>query len=590
MATNLAPGVHWKEYDLSSYIPQISSAILGIVITAPKGPINERVLITSKDELVRTFGSPTGDHYGLYGISSYLDNGNTVWVVRVESSANPSSLATTSLTLTDASTVSVPSFDNGGFYNDISFSVSHNMPRLTKATIDQATKTGTGPFTITYSALPLLNVNTVKILVDGTQVLLDDGVGTFTGTVGYSGTVNYDTGEITLTFDADPVANVITLNASYWSSFDIVINQNVRGTEVPVEIYNNLNLETGTSGYYYDSIGGSRIVNFPTGLTAFPQVGTYQFSGGADGLTGISPVDYIGDNVNGIRTGIRLFELAENVDINILTCPGQTNIGVRTALVTTAEVRADCMTILDTPQGLSVSEASDWLDGKNDYSSYNAVNSSFATCYYPWLGIRDPDGGATPKMLPPSVFVPGVFAKTDAQRNTSWAPAGSDLGRLTSVTTSERELSLGDRGFLDQNRINAINNFPTTGTMIYGQRTCQVNPTALDRVNVRRTLSLIEKTVVTAMQPFVFKPHVLTTWVQVVQTVQPYLDGMVASEQIQAGEIVCNSTTNTQAAKDRSELIANIFIKPTKSAEIITINFVVLAQTATISEYLNRQF
>ena len=594
MPLNVSPGVYWKEFDISNYIPRLSSTILGVVTTAPKGPVNDRVLITNKDQLEKTFGSPTGDHFGLYTINQFLNEGNQVWVVRVESMTTPATAATATVNLIDGNTVGFESLDSGSYYNGVKLSVTHATPRRVISEIDQTgvvdtSGNGSGPWTLAFTSEKMLNKDTVKILEDGSQVLLDDGAGSLTGTSGYSGTVNYLTGEITLSFDTDPTGKVYTLNTSAYTTFGIDVIQTVRGREYTTETYRNLTLTPDTAGFYEDQLTGSAIFKIPT-LTEFPAIGSYQMTGGDDGVTGITPIDYIGDNINGVRTGLKLFEVAEDVDINIITVPGQSNQAVVQALSDIAILRADCMATIDPPPGISPEEVVDWVDGKNEYSDQNALNSSFTAVYYPWIKVTDPDGGTDPKLIPPSAFATAAFARTDSQRELWWAPAGIELGTLRGVIGSERELSQGERNYLHLGRVNAINNFVGAGIVIYGQKTTQIQPTALDRINVRRTLTYIEKSIVTAMQPFVFKPNTRTTWTQIKQIVQPYLDGMVAREAIQYGEIRVDETTNTPEIIDRNELVANIFIKPTKTAEVITLNFVLVAQAAKIEEFIDRQF
>lgn len=585
MSANVSPGVYWREIDLSSYVPRLSSSIYASVGTATKGPVNDRVLITTPDQLVKTFGYPSTTHYALYAILQYLKAGNETWFVRIESQSAPAEPALIAVPDIEAASVDVTSKDPGSFYNGLDLRINHDTPRRQILEVPGADFTGVGPYVHTFLGGTLLNKNTVKIYQDATLVLTDDGAGALTGLANYAGTVNYITGQIDLSFVDDPTGTAVSAKASVYTSFTMQVVKTIEAQEYTLETFATMDLDPLSEQYYKTVMKSSFLLALPT-FAAFPAEGNYTLAAGEDGLTGLDASDYIGTNLGGIRTGSKLFELPDEIDINLIATPGMTHDAVVQNLLSIAQTRGDCIAIIDPPEGLSPEEVVDWADGNNEYAAQNAINSSYAAIYYPWVRTWDEYNDGY-KMLPPSGFAAAAFAKTDKVWD---APAGSDFGKLLGVTGTERALSHGEREFLYRKRINPVNDFAATGIMIYGQRTAQVHPSALDRLNVRRLLTYMEKVLVTALQPFVFKPNNFATWEAIKQVVQPYLNSLIAQGALEDGKIVVNEITNTSDVINRNELVANIILIPTKTAEVITLNFVILPSGANIDEYVGKSF
>lgn len=408
-------------------------------------------------------------------------------------------------------------------------------------------------------------------------------------TIFASGTVNYKTGTVSLTFATPPANNVkVSVTASYYSTFDIVFNKTVGGSTYAMETYKNMSMVKNARGYYADVLAKSRLVQVPTFLDT-PLSGIYGFAGGTDGLSGILDSDYIGINLGTSRTGLQLLASPDEIDLNCIAVPDITSNSMTQALVSVGETRRDCMVLIDPPKNLAPLDVVDWADGANSYAAQNAIDSSYAAIYYPWVEVYD-SYNSVKRLIAPSGFVAAAFARTDNKADIFYAPAGTQRGKVLGATAVERILGQQERDFLYENRVNPVSDFVATGILLWGQRTSQKAPTALDRISARRTLNYLEKVIVTAAQPLVFEPNNKYTWSRLTAAVQPLLDSMIQKGALAQGKIVCNEHTNTPDAIARNEMVANVFLEITHTAEVITLNFVLLSTGANVDEYIGRQF
>lgn len=582
--SQLSPGVRWKEIDLSHYTPALSTTSVGLVGTATKGPINKRRLIGNLEQLIQVFGYPSPSHPGLYAAQEYLREGNQLWYVRVECEEDPAAVATVSVPLLDATNADFAAKDAGTFYNGNIIKVVHSNPlNTTHAKTGADGTAGAFSFTLQTPVVP----NSVKVVSGGVQAV-DDGSGVLTG-AGVTGTVNYATGAVAATFTTPP-ANGAAVKAmgQYFTTFNLEVYKVIGARSYVVESFRNLTLNNLLENFYKKVLAGSNMLALPE-LTAMPAVGSYVLANGSDGLTGITAGDYVGKIVGTQSLGLQAFANAEEIDVNTVAVPGITFPAVTQALLTLAETRRDCMVLPDPPSELDVESVIDWVDGAGEYAAQNAINSSYAAVYYPWVKIYDTYSDQE-VLVPPSAFAMAAFARTDQQANIWYAPAGGKRGKVLGSIGVERTLNEGQRTTLYINRINPISDFIASGILIWGQKTAQVEASDLDRVAARRTLLYIEKVIVTALQPLVFEPNNKYTWARAESIVQPFLDGFVAKGGLFYGKIVCNDKVNTPEIVQRNEMVANVFLKLPKSAEFITVNFIMLATGANVEEYLGRQF
>ena len=308
--------------------------------------------------------------------------------------------------------------------------------------------------------------------------------------------------------------------------------------------------------------------------------GTTNLAGGNNGILGAggSYADIIGTVAD--KTG--LYALDDPLlNISMAVIPGITDESVQNALVTLAESTQEFLAVLSPPEGYTtVSQAIDWTNGQADERNA-ALNSSYAACYWPWVQVFD-TFAAKDRWMDPAVFATRQMCFTDETAEPWFAPAGVVRGRLTKPTEVEVRLNQGDRDsmYSGGNIVNPIVNFPQQGMMIFGQRTTQRDPTALDRVNVRRLLIQVRKQVLASTRRFIFEPNDATTWEKLVQTVQPMLDDIRRRRGLTDFKVICDETTNTPVRVDRNELWCKVLLKPTKAAEVVVIELDLTNQSA----------
>jgi len=579
----LSPGVYWQERDFSSYVPNLNSTQFGMVGVATKGPVNERKFISSIDQFTKMFGIPATNMYGVYAALEYLKEGNGLWYVRVQSGTTPAVTATVSLAVIDGgSPIVVSAKDPGTYYNSVKLTVTHKMPANLLHT-EVASPAGTS-FTFSVANVPLAK-SSITVTVGGDSVT-DNGAGVL-GADGNitGGTVDYNTGEVVVNFTSSNSTDIV-VTGKYYTGFDFSLSRTINGRDYVVAVHRNMVLSSQSPNYYVTLLTNSEYIQVPTLGTDFPLEQTLTFANGADGLSGIADADYIGTRTGSTATGLQLLAVPSEVDINGIACPGITTNAVVQELVSIAEARRDCVAVIDTPNSLLPADVVDWANGNNAYSAYAGVSSSYAAIYYPWTKITDPYNSIE-VFVPPSGFVAAAYARADRDANYSSAPAGAVRGKMRGATGAALLLNQADRDLVYSNRINPVTDFAVHGLLIFGQKTAQTFPSALDRVGTRRMLIRVEKSIVTAMIPFVFEPHNQRTWTQIRQTIDPYLESRKQSGDLYEYRVVVGETNNPPAEIDQNRLHVDIFLKPTRYAEEIVLSFNVLNTGADIDEYVS---
>ena len=281
------------------------------------------------------------------------------------------------------------------------------------------------------------------------------------------------------------------------------------------------------------------------------------------------------------KRAINAISNPDEFDINLLAVPGILHgLGGGHQVVTNhaidkVEDRADAFYIMDGFEyNASVQTA---------ISNVKTVDSNFVATYYPWIKILDSVKGK-PTWVPPSVVLPGVFAQNDRIGQEWFAPAGLNRGGLTEVTEAKTRLTNLERDDLYENRINPIASFPGQGVVVFGQKTLQGKPSALDRINVRRLLINLRKFIASTSRFLVFEQNTGTLRQRFLNLVNPYLEQVQSNSGLNAFRIVMDETNNTPDVVDRNQLVGQIFIQPTKTAEFIVLDFVVQPSGAAFED------
>ena len=268
----------------------------------------------------------------------------------------------------------------------------------------------------------------------------------------------------------------------------------------------------------------------------------------------------------------------DEIDINMLVTPGiihSLHPSVTNHAIDKIEERADAFYVMDSSQ---------WSDSvATAISNVSTLDTNYVATYYPWVKMDNPSTGAG-FWVPPSVVIPGVIAFTDRVAHEWFAPAGLNRGGLSSVRIAKKKLTHTDRDRLYENRINPIATFPNQGVVVFGQKTLQAKPSALDRINVRRLLIRLKKFIASSSRFLVFEQNDSSTRSRFLNIVNPFLESVQANSGLSAFRVVMDDTNNTPDVIDRNQLVGQIFIQPTRTAEFIVLDFTVLPTGAAFPE------
>ena len=241
------------------------------------------------------------------------------------------------------------------------------------------------------------------------------------------------------------------------------------------------------------------------------------------------------------------------------------------SLMSLSSNRGDNIAVVDlSPYGSMVSSAA---------GNAGTVNSSYAATYWPWLQVSSATGRN--EFVPAGVVIPGVYVFTDGAAAPWFAPAGLTRGGLGNVIQAERKLTRTQRDTLYSANVNPIATFPGSGISVFGQKTLQKKKSALDRVNVRRLLIDLKKFLGDAAKNIVFEQNTIGTRNSFLSSVNPYLESVVQRQGLYAFRVVMDDTNNTADVIDRNQLVGQIFIQPAKTAEFISLDFVIMPTGAT---------
>ena len=289
----------------------------------------------------------------------------------------------------------------------------------------------------------------------------------------------------------------------------------------------------------------------------------------------------------------------ESVDMNLLAVPGLTNTGLTTHMVDVCEDRADAMAVIDLPnvykpvaEGYESTKQARVVG--NVVTSANAlrdrqIDSSYGATFFPWVQtLDDPTGQLL--WIPPSVAMMGVLASSEKQSQVWFAPAGFNRGGLSdgaagiSVTNVSQRLTSKERDTLYEARINPIASFPSSGIVVFGQKTLQERPSALDRINVRRLVIFLKKQISILSTQILFEQNVQATWNRFKGLVEPFLANVKVQFGISDYRLILDESTTTPDLIDQNIMYAKIMVKPARAIEYIAIDFVVLSTGASFDD------
>jgi phage tail sheath protein FI len=370
----------------------------------------------------------------------------------------------------------------------------------------------------------------------------------------------------------------------------VVISNNLREGTFGIQVYNNGAQVESWGGLTKDEASRFYVETYMalvsdwiriqdnTANAAPPLNGTYALAGGSDGI----PSDP--DTQDGLLignmlgfTGLYALSEPEQIDIDLIAIPGHSSTSIVLSMLDFCQnQRQDCLAIIDPPFGLTVNEVLAWQNGTHPLNT-TRFDSDFGALYWPWVKIRD-NYNRIDIWAPPSGSIFATIARSDTLSAPWFAPAGMNRGQVPGITDVFDRPTLAERDLLygNANAVNCIVQFvDVDGFLVWGQKTLQRTPTALNRVNVRRMLFVAEKRIRAAARGLLFDPHDDALEKKFVRLSTAILSDIQQNHGLTDFVVKCDSELNTPDVIDRNELRAQIGVQPTRAAEFIFIEFVI---------------
>ena len=565
MAFQVSPGVQVKEIDATAVVPAVSTSIGGFAGSFNWGPVDQVVNVSSEQVLADTFGAPDDNTYKYFlTAASFLKYGSALKTVRVESG--------------HLNAVTTPGGSGLLIKNDTHYTDSFAAGSNSKG--DWAAK------------FPGTKGNGLKVCV------ITEGVSNF-ATITYATNKKYSD-----IFDAAPGTSDYAANLGKGSIGDelhvLVLDETGVWTGTANSVLETFSFlsqasdakkSDGSSNYYKDVINQQSDY-----IRWLDHNGTLSDAGGT--LTSLSSIAgstaAIAGSLSGgtddntptageIATGYDLLEDSDTVDLGLLFSYPDANAANTIAedLISIAKARKDCVAFVSPPiadsQGSS-SPATDVLAWANTVTStsYAFIDSGAVYVYdkyndtFRWIGA----GG----------HIAGLCANADLVADSWFSPAGVNRGQLLGVSKLAYNPVKADRDSLYKARVNPIVSLPGQGTILFGDKTALSRPSAFDRINVRRLFITLEKAISTAAQAQLFEFNDEFTRAQFKNLVEPFLRDVKGRRGVTDFKVVCDNSNNTSQVIDSNNFVADIFIKPSRSINFITLNFVATRSGVEFSE------
>jgi len=575
--TLLSPGVLARENDSSQIVNE--PALIGASLIGPtvKGQPNCPKLITSFNQYLTYFGgsfiSGSGNQGNLYtyftstAAFNYFENGGTsLWVTRVATGSSNFLPATSSIILTGSAggptsgvspfvlqTLSYGANQNSSSSIDASGSLqSGSSDNIRFQIVSPNTSSGTFSLLIRRGDD---TTNQPNVLETWTGLSLDPTQPNYIEKV--IGNQIFGVGDSTNTFISSSGnfpnrSNYVTVKTVNFTTPRYLTN-----TGVPKDIYTG-SIPAAQSG----SFGGASGSLFIGGANYYQNIT-------AANIQGINPTDY--------ATAISLMSNADEYKYNVIIAPGlayedSTGRTQLTNLINNTQNRGDNIAVIDL---VKYGSAVDSITNQA-----NNLDTSYAATYWPWLQTVDPITGEF-TWVPSSTMIPSVYINNDNLTAPWFAPAGLNRGGILNAIRAERKLTNANRDTLYQNKVNPLATFPGTGVVVYGQKTLQTQASALDRVNVRRLLIALKARISEIANNLVFEQNTIATRTSFLSQVNPYLSSVQQQQGLYAFKVIMDDSNNSAETIDRNQLIGQIYLQPTKTAEFIYLDFNILPTGAT---------
>lgn len=558
MAVSESPAITVKEIDLTGVVPNVGSTTGAFVGNFNWGPVDSPTLVSDEAGLVSAFSSPDKTNsIDFHSAAYFLRYSNSLYVVREATAAALN--ARDSDASADATVKNRNNFD---FQDDARDSDAHTF----------------------IARYPGALGNSLKVSVLGAVDSADD--------VAFTGWTYEDN------FDGAPTTSdyATAAGATNDEAHVVVIDEDgsftgTRGTVLEtfpfVSLASDAKATDGTSNYIKDVINDRSsyifMAGFGTASKFDSDAGTVATNGKDYKLASPAAVDI--SLVNGANsgalttseyaTGFDQFEDTDAIQVDFLIAPGMSTRTDHTTVVNDLVAiaqgqRKDCV-VIASPARSDISSNTVNVDVITTaktftYSSYLFVDNNYLKVYDKYNDQY--------LYIPAASSTAGIMAASDNDQAAWYSPAGQRRGVYLGVTGLAYTPSKTQRDLLYRNGVNPIANLPGQGILLYGDKTHMARPSAFDRINVRRLFLVLERSIALAARNVMFEFNDEFTRSEFTNIVEPFLREIQGRRGITDFRVVCDDTNNTAAVIDRNEFIASIFIKPARSINFVTLNFV----------------
>ena len=646
MAFQLSPGVLVKEIDLTNIVPAVATSIGAIAAGFPQGPVEEIIPIGSEQELVNFFGKPNSDNFETwFTAANFLQYGNALRVIRADTAAVNATADGSGLKIKNDTDYENNYADGSGsvgewaakfpgtYGNSLGVSICSNATayeQTVTSTVDGAHSAGATTLAVTSGAD--FNVNDIIYLqeTDGQQYevtaiatndltirQLDNPNGGGLKSAMSGGEAIRRRWRFYDLFDAAP-------GTSTWAT-----DRNISADEMHIVVYDR---DGGISGFDAD-IAGQRTTavletfpfvsqantaKTPQGGTAFyanvvntgssfvrwmdhdaslTNAGTQVASGvsyaSTAGKGGVLSDDLAGGTddtptIGELDIAYNLFADADTVDVNLImagTCPASTDgVTHATMIIDLCEARKDCVGFISPRRADVVGVTTGAAQTTNVVAFFNQLASSSYAVFdsgYKYMYDKYND---VYRYVPLNGDIAGLAANTDNVAEPWFSPAGYNRGQIRGAVKVAFNPTKAQRDILYPARVNPVMTQPGQGTVLFGDKTALARPSAFDRINVRRLFIVLEKAIATAAKFQLFEFNDSFTRAQFRNLVEPFLRDVQGRRGITDFSVVADETNNTGEVIDRNEFVADIYIKPARSINFITLNFIAVRTGVAFSE------
>lgn len=630
MAFQVSPGVLVQERDLTRIIPAVSTSVGAFAGVFRKGPLDEIVTVSSEQELVDTFGKPDSDNFeDFFSAANFLQYSNALRVVRAQNSSIANAVASGSSFVIKNDTDYTNNYASGqgsvgewaartagAWGNSLLVSICPSATayeETAKTTLSDAS-TAVGDTTVVLTSSTGFNVgDIVNFSTTAATSDYDDGHE-------YRVTAN-NTGTNTITIVRHPsgtggLQRTLTNGCNVrrrWRFYDqvsgapgtspyalarsgvndeihvVVVDEDgaITGTQNTVlEVYSKLSKASdakspqGDSNYYPTVIlnkskyiywmdhnaGGSNWGSAASGVT-FTAVTTPTSTSLVNGSDGSAITNAQK------KTAYEKFLDSETVDVGLIIAgPGDaTHVD---NVISIAEDRKDAVAFVSPERSDIVNVANANTQTSNVIGFYNTIRSSSYVVFDSGYKYQYDRYNDVYRFVPLNGDIAGLSARTDLVADSWYSPAGFNRGIIRGAVKLAYNPNKTQRDDLYRNRVNAVVTFPGQGTVLFGDKTGLSAPSAFDRINVRRLFIVLEKAISTASKFQLFEFNDEFTRANFRNIVEPFLREVQGRRGITDFLVVCDETNNTGEVIDRNEFVAEIFIKPARSINFITLQFV----------------